>query len=102
MHKEQNEHYLGGNLEKNELDTSSTVLEREIQTYEALFDGEQIKQLGVQTCQLKEELQQILEDKVKLMGELNRFNASLKKLSCEKEELNQDLHLTRDELEEIK
>jgi len=36
------------------------------------------------------------------MGELNRFNASLEKLSCEKEELNQDLHLTRDELEQIK
>lgn len=100
MHKEK--YYLGGNLEQNELDTSSTLLETEIQTYEALFNGEQIKRLGVQTCQLKEELQQILEDKVKLMGELDRFKASLEKLSCEKEELNQDLHLTRDELEQIK
>lgn len=94
MHKEKDN--LVGSIEEYELDTYSTLMET------ALVDGEQIKQLGLQTCQLKEELQQILEDKVKLMGELDRFKASLEKLSCEKEELNQDLHLTRDELEQIK
>lgn len=100
MHKEKD--YLAGNPEQYELDTNSMLLEKETLTHEALFDGEQIKQLGVQTCQLKEELQQILEDKVKLLGELDRFKASLEKLSGEKEELNRDLHLAKDELDQTK
>eukprot|EP01018_Ginkgo_biloba_P014200 Gb_07542 [translate_table: standard] len=93
---------LVGNLEQYKLELSALVIEKEEFKSEALSAGDQIEELRVQTCLLKDELQQIQKDKSQLMVQLDDYKVLLEKLRDEKEELLQNLFSTRDKMEQIR
>ncbi|XP_057837732.2 trans-Golgi network-localized SYP41-interacting protein 1 isoform X1 [Cryptomeria japonica] len=87
--------------ERYELHASNELLEKQILKDEVVFTREQTEQLRAQTCQLKNQLHQIIEDKFRLMAELDEFSGYVAKINNEKEELVRDLCLTKDELKQV-
>ncbi|KAH9329760.1 hypothetical protein KI387_001868, partial [Taxus chinensis] len=99
--RKHNESDCSENIEEQyELDASYVLLEKEI-SKDYVFTRQQVQQLAAQTCQLKNQLQQIIEDKFTVMAELDGLNRSVEQLIYEKKELVRDLYATKNELDQV-
>ncbi|KAH9331344.1 hypothetical protein KI387_003452, partial [Taxus chinensis] len=88
--------------ESYKLETGSAIVEKERNEAEAIRLRHQIDELSLHILHLKDELNEVKNEKLKLMGDLDEYKLLGEKLECERADLSKGFHLVKVELEQMR